>query len=338
MKDLLDSYAAGMDCYVATGSEAALFAIEELGRKAIVENLSLDEIAGLHEGATLALSGRGVRISEPGIIQRMSACLSALTVSAAIAYATRIDLLEDQRHQERQRIERDRQRLETLGQLVGSIAHELNNLLQPVQGMTEIMLADLPEKPPDRADLEVVLACSNQAVTVIRGILGYIRRETIAPHRVALGPAVASACDFLRPVLRQRLDVRIEDDSAQILAVEGALMQILMNLVQNAVQAEATQVRVRVDRCVRSLRGAARAAPKPCARLSVSDNGCGMAAEVMARATDPFFTTKADGAGTGLGLAIVRGIIVDWSGTLEIASEPGQGTSVTIHFPIVFAP
>ncbi|MFE1602366.1 ATP-binding protein [Methylobacterium sp. ID0610] len=341
MRALLDRYADGMARYVATEAEAALVEIEELGRTAIAENRSLEEIAELHEAAALALAETGVPMGEPAIIRRMSACLSALTISAAVAYRTALDLLARQRLEEHRRSERERQRLESLGTLVGSVAHELNNLLQPVHGLTEIMLADLDARPPERADLEIVLDCAGQAVTVIRSILAYVRRETSPPRRIALGAAVSAACDFLQSMLRQPLAVTIADRTSPVLAAEGELTQILMNLVRNAMQAEAARITVRVEGWERPWIAPGRAGgdpPMPCLRLSVTDDGRGMPPEVAARAADPFFTTKPPGQGTGLGLAIVRGIVADWSGEMEITSRPGAGTSVAIYLPVALGP
>ncbi|TXN61374.1 hypothetical protein FV228_21135 [Methylobacterium sp. WL18] len=330
MESLLPRYTEGVARYVATADEAPLLDIEELGRLAITDDISLDEIAGLHEGAALALSDRGVPINRPEIIRRMSACLSALMVSAAVAYRTKIDLLEQHRQQERDRTERDRQRLETLGQFVGSVAHELNNLLQPVRGMTEIMLADLTEgRPPDRADLETVEACAIQAVGVIQGILGYVRRETIAPQSLAFGAAVATSCTFIRPMLREPFAVAIRDQDTKVLALQGELTQILLNLLQNAVQAGAKDMRIEVDRVGGDWAGAGARM-----RLRVTDDGHGMSADVAARALDPYFTTKASGQGTGLGLAIVRSMVLGWSGDLQLQSEPGRGTTVTLLLPV----
>lgn len=332
MESLLPRYTEGVARYVATADEAPLLDIEELGRLAITDDISLDEIAGLHEGAALALSDRGVPINRPEIIRRMSACLSALMVSAAVAYRTKIDLLEQHRQQERDRTERDRQRLETLGQFVGSVAHELNNLLQPVRGMTEIMLADLTEgRPPERADLETVEACAIQAVGVIQGILGYVRRETIAPQSLAFGAAVATSCTFIRPMLREPFAVVIRDQDTKVLALQGELTQILLNLLQNAVQAGAKDMRIEVDRVGGDWAGAG---ARPRMRLRVTDDGHGMSADVAARALDPYFTTKASGQGTGLGLAIVRSMVLGWSGDLQLQSEPGRGTTVTLLLPV----
>lgn len=336
MKALLQRYTTGMASHVATCAEASLLDIEELGRHAIMEDFALDEIAGLHEGAALALADQGVPINEPEIIRRMSACLSALMISSTIAYRTKIDLLERQRQQERDRTERDRQRLETLGQLMASVAHELNNLLQPICGMTEIMLLDLVKKPPERADIEIVESCAKQAVTVIQGILSYVRRETIAPQSLVFGAAVTTACDFIQPALRQPLDVAIRDHESRVLALPGELTQILLNLVQNSLQAGATQISVEVDRIYRDRPDASGVlgGQRPWMRLAVMDNGHGMSADVVARAADPYFTTKASGKGTGLGLAIVKGIILDWSATMQLTSEPGHGTTVSIELPI----
>ena len=334
MNAILDRYAAGMAAYVVTEREDALVDIEDLAREAIAAGVALEDIVGLHEEATLFLSERGIAISRPAVIRRMSACLSALAIAAAIAFSSQLELLERQRQEERRRTERERRHLETLGQMVGSVAHELNNLLQPVQGMAEIMLADFDVKGPERADLEVILACADQAGGVIRNILAYVRNERRPPEVVALGTAVEAACAFLQPVLRPPLALAIADRATPVLATESELTQILLNLVRNAMQAEASCITVRVERGNR--RFGAEPAVVPCLRLVVSDDGSGMSKDILACATDPFFTTKTAGQGTGLGLAIVKGIVMGWSGEIEIVSLPRRGTTVTLAFPVAF--
>ena len=194
------------------------------------------------------------------------------------------------------------------------------------------MLADLAEqRPPERADLETVEACAIQAVAVIQGILGYVRRETTAPQSLAFGAAVATACTFIRPMLRKPVDLVVSDRDTKVLALQSELTQILMNLLQNAVQARATRMRVLVDR-ISGDRMPGGVPPRM--RLRVLDDGQGMSDAVAARALDPYFTTKAAGEGTGLGLAIVHSIVVGWSGDLAFESEPGRGTTVTLLLPI----
>ena len=186
------------------------------------------------------------------------------------------------------------------------------------------MLADFEANAPERADLETILACTDQAVGVIRNILAYVRQERRVPEAIPLGHAVENACAFLQPMLRPPLDVAIRDTESPVLATESEVTQILLNLVQNAMQAEASRITVRVDRCNR--RFTAGPAEVPCLQLVVIDDGCGMSEEVAACATDPFFTTKTEGQGTGLGLAIVKGIVMGWSGEFEIASRFERGT------------
>ncbi len=201
------------------------------------------------------------------------------------------------------------------------MAHELNNLLQPVRGMTEIMLADLAEgRPPERADLETVEACAIQAVGVIQGILGYVPARDDRAPAPGLRAAVATACTFIRPMLREPFAVAIRDRGHRGPGPPGRADPDLLNLLQNAVQAGATRMRVEVDR-IDGDRAAGGARPRM--RLRVIDDGQGMSAAVAARALDPYFTTKATGQGTGLGLAIVRSIVVGWSGDLQLTSEPG---------------
>jgi signal transduction histidine kinase len=337
MKELGEKYAEGLLAYVATGSEEVLVEIERLGAEAMRRDVPLEELAGVQEEATLRLAaGRGSLLDERAI-RRMSAAFSSLMLSSFLTYRSRFDLLEWQHRQERARTERARQRLESLGQMVGGVAHELNNLLQPMCGLGELLLLDLDDTRPERASVEVIAGCAGKAAGIVRNILSYVRQSATRRTPTALGDAVTAAVDFLRPVLllQQNLVVRIDDHASAVSASEGELTQILLNLLQNAAQAASTRIELSVGRIEPRASSSGGEARPPTLTIVVADDGCGMPPDVAVRATEPFFTTKPAGQGTGLGLAVVAGIVHDWGGDLSIDTRPGSGTRIVIRLPIV---
>lgn len=236
----------------------------------------------------------------------------------------------EQRRAEATRLELERQlqqamKMEALGTLAGGIAHDLNNALVPVLGLTECVLESLPPGSAERADLEVVIHGAARARDLVRRILAFSRKETPERRPVDVGAAFDSAWELLRHALPPAVAVELRcDPGSQVLADPSQLHQVFVNLVTNAAQAigdRAGTVTVTV------------AAAGGEVRLSVADTGSGMDEAVLARVFEPFFTTKPVGEGTGLGLAVVHGIVAGHGGRIECRSRPGEGTVFDIHLP-----
>ncbi|UEM03135.1 PAS domain-containing protein [Skermanella rosea] len=261
-------------------------------------------------------------------------CEPVLSGGRTVAIIGTLQDVTEQRRAEAKRLELERQlqqamKMEALGTLAGGIAHDLNNALVPVLGLTECVLESLPPGSAERADLEVVVHGAARARDLVRQILAFSRKETPERRPVDVGALLGSAWELLRHALPPTVTVDFRCASgAQVMADPSQLHQVVVNLVTNAAQAigdRAGTVTVTV------------AAAGGEVRLSVADTGSGMDEAVLARVFEPFFTTKPVGEGTGLGLAVVHGIVTGHGGRIECRSRPGEGTVFDIHLPALEA-
>jgi signal transduction histidine kinase len=224
------------------------------------------------------------------------------------------------------------QKIEALGQLAGGIAHDLNNALVPVLGLTELVLEGTAKSSSDRALLETVLAGARRARELVRQILTFSRREQPDRHAFDLNEIAAETLMLLRAGIPST--IALVDGIAPALPMvgdPGQLQQVLTNLVVNAAQAIG-------DRHGTITVLAQCEGDDSRIRLSVADTGCGMDAATTSHIFEPFFTTKEVGKGTGLGLSIVHGIVSTHGGTIAVESAPGQGTRFEIVLPTGLAP
>ncbi|UEM20596.1 PAS domain-containing protein [Skermanella mucosa] len=257
-------------------------------------------------------------------------CEPVLAGGRTVAIIGTLQDVTEQRRAEAKRLELERQlqqamKMEALGTLAGGIAHDLNNALVPVLGLTECVLESLPPGSGERADLEVVVQGATRARDLVRRILAFSRQEAPERRPVDVGTLLGSAWELLRHALPPAVTVDFRCASgALVLADPSQLHQVVVNLVTNAAQAignRAGTVTVTV------------AAADGEVRLSVADTGTGMDEAVRARVFEPFFTTKPVGEGTGLGLAVVHGIVSGHGGRIECRSRPGEGTVFDVHLP-----
>src|SRR5471032_1237306 len=216
------------------------------------------------------------------------------------------------------------ERLAALGQLAGTIAHELGNPLNALSGHLQL-LARRPELP-DQAKAQVsVLQGEVQRMTqIIRRFLDQTRGFTPAAESVQLAPLVDEALDLtLGTEARGKIQISREVDLATVRTDPGLVRHLLTNLVANAVDAMPNGGRLEVQ---------ARQDGRDLV-LRVSDTGTGMPPDVKRHIFEPFFTTKANGKGTGLGLAICKEIARALKGRIDVESEPGKGSAFTVRFP-----
>jgi signal transduction histidine kinase/HAMP domain-containing protein len=234
------------------------------------------------------------------------------------------------------------QKIEALGTLAGGIAHDLNNTLVPILGLSKLTMRRLPEDSRERANLATILEASERARDLVRQILTYSRKEEVTRQTVDLAALVRDALKILRASLPATIDLKEEITAVPPISADpGQLHQILMNLVVNAAQAIGESmgtITVALEAApAKPADGDSGAAAARAVRLAVRDTGCGMDEATKARIFEPFFTTKAVNEGTGLGLSIVHGIIEAHGGTISVASAPGEGTVFTIELPAVEA-
>jgi PAS domain S-box-containing protein len=225
------------------------------------------------------------------------------------------------------------QRLETLGRLAAGVAHDFSNSLAAIRNFTTVVANRLAADDPLRPDVEQILAIAAQAASLTNEVLRFGGRahdgDVLAPD-----PLVD---EILELVQRSFDSVRLvrgpERTDRVIVASRGQVEQIVVNLLLNA--CDATDPGGSVTVRVLDLAGGTAAGVGPQVGLEVADTGTGMPPEVVARALEPFFTTKARGRGSGLGLATVHGIVESLGGSLHIDSAPGRGTTVLVLLPAI---
>lgn len=224
--------------------------------------------------------------------------------------------------------------------LAGSVAHDFNHLLTVIVGCTELIRASLPPDARIRGSADQVLRAARGATTLARELLDFSRRTRCAAGAVDLERTIMAMEPMLKrlmgPKIRLRFD--LERPSSWVRANAAQLERVLLNLALNARDATREGGDLRIEtRSVEIEESFVRSHPGAHAgsfvRLTVADNGAGMEPDVLEHLFEPFFTTKAPGRGSGLGLATVYGIVKQFGGYIEVASEPGRGTEFRIDLP-----
>lgn len=231
-------------------------------------------------------------------------------------------------------------KMEALGRLAGGIAHDFNNVLQAVQGGLALATKRLSQDPEGaRHYMRLVTEAAARGAAVTGRLLSFARRGELRAETVAPAPLLSGLADMLRSALGPNIALHVEaaPDLPPLLADRGQLEAVLVNLANNARDAMPGGGSLSLCAELATVPGAA-GAPEDLAaggylRLSVVDAGQGMEAGVLARVTEPFFTTKPKGRGTGLGLAMARGFAEQSGGAMTIDSTPGRGTTVSLWLP-----
>ncbi|MBE2215178.1 MAG: transporter substrate-binding domain-containing protein [Opitutaceae bacterium] len=242
-------------------------------------------------------------------------------------------------------------RLRALGELVGGIAHEFNNLLTPIIGTTNLLRTERRDDAPLQGDLALVDQAARRAADLTRRLLTFGRRTEEHPAAVRLADAVQSCFDMLKPTVDRRVQwhAAVPADLPKPAINPVDLNQVLFNLVINARDTLLARLaRPHDPDWTPRLSVTAGALPPPAhqprrpgpgrvvdgwVRITVEDNGEGIAPEVIDRIFEPFFTTKETGKGTGLGLATVWHTVTEAGGDVQVDSRPGEGSRFHILLP-----
>ncbi len=231
------------------------------------------------------------------------------------------------------------QRMEAIGALAGGVAHDFNNLLTAIIGPAELALRELDSDHPVARDLAQIKATGERAARLTHQLLAFSRHQVVQPQAVSLAELVNSTEEMLRRVLGETyaLELEIDPKARAVRADRGQLEQVLLNLVVNARDAIKDGGTIRIEVANEDV-DAVRAERLGCApglhvRMTVTDNGVGIEKDALPNIFDPFFTTKPPGSGTGLGLATCQSIVTQLEGAIEVASEQGYGTTITILIP-----
>jgi PAS domain S-box-containing protein len=283
----------------------------------------------------------GRRVRKDGSTFWANVVLSPIHDSAGVllGFAMIARDLTERRHLEEQL--QQSQKLEAIGSLAGGVAHDFNNLLSIILSYSEMLAADLKEGDPMRDDLGEIRGAGLRAVALTRQLLAFSRRQVLQPKIVDLAEIIGGMEKMLRRLIGEDVELIVSGASGlgKIIVDPGQVEQIIMNLAVNARDAMPTGGKLTIETAevVLDQRYASEqvgAKPGPHIMLAVSDTGIGMDRATQARIFEPFFTTKDKGKGTGLGLSTVFGIVRQSGGTIWVYSEPGEGTTFKIYFPI----
>lgn len=222
------------------------------------------------------------------------------------------------------------ERLESLGRMAGGVAHDFNNLLTVIRGHADLLTDELEALPDGAAldalaDVQAIRAASDRGARLTGQLLAFARREPSAPSAVDVAAYLQELLPMLRNLATEAIGVSLEVPSTPLWAstTPGVIDRVMLNLVANARDAMPDgHGHVWVS---------AGESEGGSVVIEVRDDGGGMPPEVVARAFEPFYTTRQ--GGTGLGLSTVYGLVTQRGGAIELASEPGRGTTFRIRLP-----
>ena len=237
---------------------------------------------------------------------------------------------------------RQSHKMESMGRIVGGVAHDFNNILGTMLASVDFLLEELPEKSPSRADAETIHASVKRGAELTQQLLAFSRQQVLEPKVVSLNELVADTQRMLMRTIGEDVAIRVSlgEHLAAVRVDPGQVQQILLNLSVNARDAMpaggALAIHTRnVTLSEDTAMSHSIAKPGQYVVLVVSDDGTGMGAATLAQIFEPFFTTKPKGRGTGLGLSTVFGIVEQSGGHIRVASTLGHGTTFEIFLPAV---
>jgi two-component system cell cycle sensor histidine kinase/response regulator CckA len=244
---------------------------------------------------------------------------------------------------ERKKLEeqlRQSHKMEAIGRLAGGVAHDFNNLLTAIIGHSELILAQVDEANPLRAEVEEIKRAGERAALLTRQLLAFSRKQVLMPVILNLNDMLDNMSRMLRRLIREDIRLVTQGRSALWLvrADPGQMQQIILNLALNARDAmpEGGSLTLKVANVTLDEAQAQARSPMKAGqyvKLSVSDTGEGMDESTRSRIFEPFFTTKELGKGTGLGLSTVYGIVKQSEGFIWVESQVSKGTTFEIYLP-----
>jgi PAS domain S-box-containing protein len=236
---------------------------------------------------------------------------------------------EDRAHLQAQLLQA--QKMESLGILAGGVAHDMNNVLGAILALASAHLAVQPKDGPAYPAFETIRDAATRGGELVRGLLNFARQSPGERRTLDFNTLLGEEVRLLErtTLAKVRLELALAPDLRPIQGDAGALSHALMNLCVNSVDAMGEGGTLTLG--TRNLN-------ERQIEVTVRDTGCGMSSHVLAKVFDPFFTTKDVGKGTGLGLSLVYNTVKAHGGEVAVASRPGEGTLVTLRFPVAGEP
>ena len=258
------------------------------------------------------------------------------SMMAVLTDASELRMLEDKFAQS--------QKMEAVGKLAGGVAHDFNNVLTAISGNCDLLLLRKDASHPDFSDLTQIKQNANRAVTLVRQLLAFSRKQTLQPKLLSIQDVVSDTLYLLDRLIGENITLSLDHgrDLGSVRADHQQLEQALMNLVVNARDAMPEGGSIVITTKNRRLTEdeqhlGVTIPPGDYVLISVSDNGSGIDQQVMDKVFDPFFTTKAVGEGTGLGLSTVYGIVKQSGGYIYAENQADGGARFTILLPRAYA-
>ncbi len=308
------------------------------------EYLGAATYAGIRPMVLRAMAGEAVTfeyevavISGNTVIARTT-LIPEITADGSVAgcFELTFDVTDQKRTQE---MLVQAQKMEALGQLTGGLAHDFNNILTVVIGNLNALSDARPGDATVAEFVEPAVDAARRGAELIKALLSFSRQQPLEAQAVDVAPLIASIGRLVRRSLPESLQLEIDAGGEPLWTWIDShqLQNALLNLILNARDATQAQGKICLRACAQMLDAVAAAAHQVEAgryvRIDVIDNGSGMDAKTLARVFEPFFTTKKSGLGTGLGMAMVYGFVKQSDGAIDISSQVGQGTTVTLWLP-----
>jgi signal transduction histidine kinase/ActR/RegA family two-component response regulator len=231
------------------------------------------------------------------------------------------------------------QKMDTIGQLTGGVAHDFNNLLMAVLGSLSLLEKRLPEDPRSHRLLQNAVQGAQRGAALTQRLLAFSRRQELKPEAVDVPRLVGGMKELLERALGHDVQLQVEFQSSLPAALVDAnqLELALLNVALNARDAMPNGGTLKMSAANDTppvAGGNEVLEPGDYVRIRIADDGIGMDEMTLAKATEPFFTTKGPGKGTGLGLSMVHGLAAQSGGLLRIQSEPNRGTTIDLWLPV----
>jgi len=233
------------------------------------------------------------------------------------------------------------QKIESIGQLAGGLAHDFNNILSVISGYACLLKLTMGPDKKQRDNLEKIMTATSRAAELTHSLLAYSRKQIMNPQLQNLNTLIANVGSFIRRLIGENIDLAItmKNDPLSVNVDTVQIEQVMLNLATNARDAMPNGGVFGITTAAGSVENkniASNGSGGVCqyAVITVSDTGCGIDEQQVLRIFDPFFTTKESGKGTGLGLSMVMGIIQQHGGFIDVQSEKGIGTTFSIYLPL----